>query len=73
VRTHTVDVFLPGRGVREDERTSFPSAHPVGLRLGHVEGVTKPEQAERVNGVHTEVSVGRQGPPPVGGPIFHGH
>jgi len=64
--------LLPGRHVREDERTSFPSAHPVDLRLGHVKGVTKPEQAERANGVHTEVSVGRQGPPPAGGPVFHG-
>jgi len=61
-----------GRRVREDERTSFPSAHPVDLRLGHVKGVTKPEQTERANGVHTEVSVGRQGPPPVGELVFHG-
>ena len=61
----------PGRRVREDGRASFPSAHPVDLRLGHVKGVTKPEQAERANGVHTEVSVGRQGPPPAGGSAFH--
>ena len=38
-----------------------------------MEGVTKPEQAERANGVHTEVSVCRQDPPPVGGFVFHGH
>jgi len=38
-----------------------------------MKGVTKPEQAERANGVHTEVSVGRQDPPPVGGFVFHGH
>jgi len=38
-----------------------------------MKGVTKPEQAERANGVHTEVSVGRQGPPPAGEPVFHGH
>jgi len=37
-----------------------------------VKGVTKLEQAERANGVHTEVSVGRQGPPPVGELVFHG-
>jgi len=72
VRTHTIDVSLRAAVFREDERTSFPSAHPVDLWLGHVKGVTKPEQAERANGVHTEVSVGRQGPPPVGGPVFHG-
>jgi len=35
--------------------------------------VTKPEQAGRANGVHTEVSVCRQGPPPVGGFIFRGN
>ena len=38
-----------------------------------MEGVTKPEQAERANGVYTEVSVCRQDPPPVGGFVFHGH
>jgi len=38
-----------------------------------MEGVTKPEQAERANGVHTEVSIGRQDPLPVGGFVFHGH
>jgi len=38
-----------------------------------MKGVTKPKQAERANGVHTEVSVGRQDPPPVGGFIFPGH
>ena len=37
-----------------------------------MKGVTKPEQAERANGVHTEVSAGRQDPPPAGGPVFHG-
>jgi len=37
-----------------------------------MKGVTKPEQAERANGVHTEVSAGRQNPPPAGGPVFHG-
>ena len=73
MRTHTVDVFPPGSRVHEDESTSFPSAHPVGLRLGHVKGVTKPEQAERANGVYTEVSVCRQDPPPVGGFVFHGN
>jgi len=62
-----------GSRVHEDENTSFPSAHPVDLWLGHVEGVTKPEQAERANGVHTEVSVCRQDPPPVGGFIFRGN
>ena len=31
-----------------------------------MEGVTKHEQAGRANGVHTEVSVCRQDPPPVG-------
>ena len=35
--------------------------------------MTKPEQAKRANGVHTEVSVGRQGLPPVGGCVFHGN
>ena len=38
-----------------------------------MEGVTKPEQAERANGMHTEVSVCRQDPLPVGGFIFHGY
>jgi len=47
----------------------FRSAHPGNPRLGHVEGVTKPKQAERANGVHTEVSVRRQGPPPVRRPL----
>jgi len=59
--------LLPGSHIHKDESTSFPSAHPVDLRLGHVEGGTKPKHAERANGVHTEVSVCRQDPPPVGG------
>jgi len=63
----------PGSRVYEDESTSFPSTHPVDLWLGHVEGVTKPEQAERANGVHTEVSICCQDSPPVGGFIFHGN
>ena len=38
-----------------------------------MKGVTKPEQAERANGVHTEVSVYHQDLLPVGGFVFHGH
>ena len=38
-----------------------------------MEGVTKPEQAGQANGVHTEVSVCHQGPPPVGGSVLHGN
>ena len=62
-----ISLIPAGQLFYQDESTSFPSEHPGGPRLGHLEGVTKPEQAGRANGVHTEVSVGRQGLPPVAG------
>ena len=72
VRTPT-SLTPAGQPVPGDESPYFPSVHPVDLRRGHMEGVTKPEQAGRANGVHTEVFVGRQDPLPVGGFVLPGN